>query len=212
MLLIVFVLTMLLRGAPAAALSPSPSQATPSQAVPSPMTPLQPAATPSVDPSDPNAQWKLHFEAGRAAHARGERDEAERELTAALAIAAHEDPPGIAMAVSLNAIAVLYIDRQRWEDAAPFLDQAMQIFEKQKLSESEHFARLLCTRGDLERGRAHHADAEAYFRRALSIQPLAKATRERALRGLVAAICAQGRTEEASMLGAELHIVCRPPK
>lgn len=197
MLVAVLLLTLIASSQPAGALTPSPSL---------------PQASPSVEPSDPNAQWKSHIDAGRAAHARGDRDTAERELTAALAIAAHEDPPGIAMAVSLNAIAVLYIDRQRWDDAAPFLDQAMQIFEKQQLTESEHFARLLCTRGDFERGRAHHADAETHFRRALTIKALAKPTRERALRGLVAAICVQGRTEEASMLGAELHIVCRPPK
>jgi len=174
-------------------------------------TGVTPDAVTSEPTPDPAAQWRHHLDAGKAAHARGDIGGAEREFNAALGIAAHEDPPGLATAVSLNAFAVLYIEKQRWDDAAPLLERAIEIFEAQGLTESEPFATLLCTRGELARGRGSAVDAEKEYRRAVAIKRVSKATHDRAVRGLVGAVCTQGRFEEATFLGAEQRLICRPP-
>lgn len=160
----------------------------------------------SLSPKD---EWRAHHDAGKAAHARGDQHTAEREFRRALDVAARERPPGLATAVSMNALAVLYIDAGRSIDAAPMLDEATRIFEDRGETDDELFAMVLTNRGQLAMSQGRAVDAEREYRQSLAIGAVPKAVRDRAVRGIVASLCVQGRTREAEQLGAELSIGCR---
>jgi tetratricopeptide (TPR) repeat protein len=154
-------------------------------------------------------EWRVHHDAAKAAYARGDRQTAEREIRRALDVAAQEPSPSLATAISLNALSVLYIDDGRSNDAAPMLDKATEIFEARGETDDEFFATLLTNRGQLAISQGRAADAEREYRRALGIGAVPDAVHERALRGAVASLCLQGRTEEAAKLGAGLSIACQ---
>lgn len=166
-------------------------------------------ATNRPAPLSPKEEWRAHHDAGKAAHARGDQETAEREFRKTLDVAAGERPPGLATAISLNALAVLYIDAGRPSEAAPMLDEATRIFEERGQTDDEFFAMVLTNRGDLAISQGRAVDAEREYRRSLAIGAVPKAVHDRAVRGVVASLCVQGRTEEAKQFGGELSIGCR---
>jgi tetratricopeptide (TPR) repeat protein len=157
----------------------------------------------------PLSDWRLHLDAGKAAHKRGDQQTAEREFRAALDATANEKPPGLRSAVCLNALAVLYLDAGRSNDAAPMLDEAIRIFEERGETDDEFFAMLLTNRAQLAFGQGRLTEAERDSRRALAIAAVPKAVHDRAVTGLVASLCAQGRIDEAKRLGAGLSLGCQ---
>jgi len=138
---------------------------------------------------------------------------AEQDFQAALALARVEDPPGLATALSLNALATMWINAGRFEDAGPALAEAMKIFESRLGTDNGHFAMLLTNRGDLEMKEKRYADAEKDFREALEItEKLGSAPvdlRERTRTMLVGSLCMQGRFAEGDEVGRPFGMKCR---
>jgi len=153
-------------------------------------------------------EWRAHVDAGRVAYEDGDRPTAEREFRAALDVASVEKPPGLATAVALNALAVLYINDGRLSDAAPMLNEATRIFEERGATNDQSFALLLTNRAQLAFAQHRLVDAESESRRALAIAAVPKTVHDRAVVALVASLCAQGRVDEAQHVGAELSIGC----
>ena len=163
--------------------------------------------------SDWRQDWRERFDAGKEAHVRGDAAAAEQEFRAALEVVRVESPPGLATALSLNALAKLWIDAGRLEEADPALAESMKIFESRVGTENEHFAILLTNRGDLEMKEERYTDAEADFQRALQIaeqlKPVPEDLRTRARTMLVGSLCLQGRLEDGDAVGKQFGMKCR---
>jgi tetratricopeptide (TPR) repeat protein len=154
-------------------------------------------------------KWRRHFDAGKAAYARGDLPTAEREFNLARSIARYEKPPGLATALSLNALSTMDIDAGHAPEAQPLVDEAIRIFEERGFTDHESFAMLLTNRGSLSIDLGRPADAELEYRRALAIEGVPRSVHDRAVRGLVASLCMQGRLVDAREVGSELGIACR---
>jgi hypothetical protein len=157
----------------------------------------------------PRWEWQTRFDAGKEAYSRGDLTAAEEEFKRAREAARYEDPPGLATALSLNALSTLLINAGRPNEAGPLLDEATRIFEARGATENEHFAMLLTNRGQLALDLGRPDEAEREYRRSLAIVAVPQAVHDRALRGLVVSLCLQGRAVEARHAGAELSIECR---
>jgi tetratricopeptide (TPR) repeat protein len=158
--------------------------------------------------SAPKYEWRAHHDAGVAAHARGDNQTAEAEFGAAIAIAGQFKSMDLGSAISENALAVIYIDGGRLSEAAPLINDSIRILEERGQTDDEYFALMLTNRGHLEILLGSPADAERDYRRSLAIGAVPQATQDRARRGVVAALCEQGRTDEAKQIGAPLGIQC----
>lgn len=166
-----------------------------------------PAANPPV--TNPTDQWRARQSAGVAAYEREDNAAAETEFKAALEIVGQADSMALGRAVSENALAVLYVDDGRLDEAGPLLDDAITVFETQQGSTALYmdlFAGALTNRGHLRLLTDKPVEAERDYRRALAIG--SDRIHDRALSGVVASLCAQGKDAEAAAAGKPLGIDC----
>jgi tetratricopeptide (TPR) repeat protein len=159
------------------------------------------------------AAWQAAFDAGSAAYAAGDRDEAERKLREALEIAQAETPPGVRTGLALNGLAALSIDRGRYGEAEPTLERAIALLEAGGATQTLHYAAALTNAGELALREARAGDAERYFSKAAVISeaqlrsgglPLL----QRDLAGRAEALRQLGRETEAGTLAPRLAELC----
>jgi len=165
-------------------------------------------------PRDQAAAWQTAYEAGRAAHAAGQYEQAELRLREALEIAQAEQPPGIRTGLSLNGIAALLIDRGRFAEAEPTLRRAIALLETGGAEHQLDYAAALTNAGVLALRQDQPADAELSFAKAVRIaetqnHPVAKPILLHALAGLAESKRDQGRDEEADTLAPRIAQLCQ---
>jgi tetratricopeptide (TPR) repeat protein len=171
------------------------------------------AEKPAALSRDRGAAWQEAFDAGSAAYAAGNADEAEVKLRTALEIAQAEQPPGLRTALCLNGLAAIAIDRRRFGEAEPSLQRAIELFEAGGASSTLHYAAALTNAGELALRSGRSAEAELRFSRAVDIagaspQPAAIGILQRSLAGQAAALRSEGRDAEAQALSARLTQLC----
>jgi tetratricopeptide (TPR) repeat protein len=165
-------------------------------------------------PPGKSAAWQTAFEAGSAAHAAGNYDEAELRLREALEIAQAEQPPGVRTGLCLNGIAALLIDRGRFGEAEPTLRRAIVLLEAGGSHYRLDYAAALTNAGVLALRQQQPADAERSFAKAVQIAesldpPAATPILLHDLAGLAEAMRAQGRDEEADALAPRIAQLCQ---
>ena len=165
----------------------------------------------AVSTPDWRQDWRARFDAGKEANTRGDKATAEREFQVALDIARIEKPPGLATALCLNALAKLWIDTGRLEEARPALTESMRNLSSREYDRTPALCNPLTNRGDLEMKEKRYADAEADFQRALQITeqriPI-PTTFARVTRTMLVGLVLQGRVEEGDTLGKQFGMKC----
>jgi tetratricopeptide (TPR) repeat protein len=165
----------------------------------------------------PKNDWRAHQDAGEAAYARGDHPTAEAELRTAIGIAAPVEGMALGAAVSKNALAVVLINDGRLAEAGPLIDDAIRMLGDREQTATANqtggiepalFAAALTNRGHLELLAGRPVDAERDYRRSLAIDANSQAIHDRAVRGVVKSLCAQGRDQEAMQMGAPLGLQC----
>ena len=169
---------------------------------------------PIVNKSDDSDRWRSHFDNGKALHKGNELEAAEVEFLESMKHARAENPPGFRIALTKNALGVLYTAQNRIDEARPLLYEARSIFEFRNETENIYFVSVLSNIGDMELRRRGGLEAESVYRRALAIlsriqEGVPSSIAARSLRGLVASLCVQGRKEEAKELGRFFQLECQ---
>ena len=114
--------------------------------------------------------WEKYMDAAKAAFDRGEYPEAEKQLLIALNEAEKFKEQDPRLAISLNALGMVYDAQGKYAKAEPHYRRALAIREKALGPDHPDVATSLNNLAALSYAQGKYAEAEPHFRRALAIQ------------------------------------------